>query len=724
MLRARSKENMEERQAHLPMSSPKRNRFRQWLSIQVVKRPRRIILFGIVLFNLLFFLVAGAIISHLAPASLKDHGFWASVYYTITMVLDAGCIANVIEDVGSASVAIIIACLVVVVVGMVTFTGCVVGYVTNMISNFIDTANAGTRKLELSDHTVILNWNNRASEIINDLLYSEHRERIVVLVNGDKEAVEAEIDNRLADTLARENKAVQERCRQLGYGKLRTRLYCRHHRFENRLTVLVRRGDTFSTKQLMDISLDRARTVILLNQDIQSQACRYAGDERRQAREKGNPVTIKTLVLVAEITAAESSADDQKIIVEVDDPWTEQLVAKIIAHKEKLGKCNIIPVSVNQILGQLLSQFSVMPQLNLVYNELFSNRGAEFYAKEIKPGEQIRSREAYLADHFYTVPLTQMKTKSGEHCFFMADLEADVDRVTALPVSDYRVKLNPSYWQPRRNVLILGHNSKLTALMDGFQSYHNEWNPASDGRDILNITVVDDSKSLEKMDYFRAYPYVSHVIEADVYDRETIYAAINAFIDDEDGDTGILILSDDSVDNEDLDASALTYLIYVQDVLSQRRSENGGVDTERIDVVIEILNPKNDDVVRSYNVNNVVISNRYISKMITQIGEKDALFEFYSDILTYDEAGRDSYTSMELYIKRVGDFFAEIPAPCDAAQLIRTVYAESLRLGADNVALVLGYLDAEDHMTLFSGRQTDIKLQLGPEDKLILFSNH
>ena len=50
---------------------------------------------------------------------------------------------------------------------------------------------------------------------------------------------------------------------------------------------------------------------------------------------------------------------------------------------------------------------------------------------------------------------------------------------------------------------------------------------------------------------------------------------------------------------------------------------------------VEIIDPKHHDIVNSYSVNNVVISNRYISKMVAQIGEVDALFDFYEDVLSY-----------------------------------------------------------------------------------------
>lgn len=158
--------------------------------------------------------------------------------------------------------------------------------------------------------------------------------------------------------------------------------------------------------------------------------------------------------------------------------------------------------------------------------------------------------------------------------------------------------------------------------------------------------------------------------------------------------------------------------------------------------MVEILNPKNHDVVSDYSVNNVVISNRYISKMIAQVGENEALFELYSDILTYDfdkeakslvdtgPAITDrGYESKELYIKRVGDFLIDPPKQCSAAELIRCVYKSVTEEkvqpeGFHNTALVLGMVREDGSMTIFTGDQTKQMVSLTPNDKLIIFSNH
>ena len=324
-----------------------KRKIKEWISVYIVKNPSRAILFAIFLLNIVLLVISALLISALSPESLKNDGFFESIFYTISMILDAGCIQFVVQDIGQTSVALIIVCLVTIFVGMITFTGAIIGYVTNYISNFIENSNSGNRAIQVSGHTVILNWNSRASEVINDMLYSNKKEVVIILVPSGADDVKKEIDERISVTMKSENKRISEECKDKGlFERIR---YINRNKLRNRLTIIIREGDTYSTKQLNDISLLQAKSVIILGRDVQNATCKYELSERIEKNEKGNANTIKTLVQVAEITGSEASADDQVIIVEVDDDWTASVVDKIILHKENLGKCNIIPVPVNRI---------------------------------------------------------------------------------------------------------------------------------------------------------------------------------------------------------------------------------------------------------------------------------------------------------------------------------------------------------------------------------------
>lgn len=697
-------------------------KFKEKLSLYVVMNPRGAVLFGIFILNIIVILLSSLLIKILLKDSLGDVGYLQTIYYTICMMLDAGTIENVVKDVGTANLFLVVLCIVTIILGMITFTGAAIGYVTNYISNFIENANSYSRPIHISEHTVILNWNSRASEIINDMLYLGKKETIVVLVNKDADEIKREINERLYLTLNNEKDV------------------------KNRLQIIVREGNTYSSKQLNDISLLKAKTVIILGDDSTNYLCKYDAEEKN--KEKGNANTIKTLVQVAEITSSEESMDNQRIIVEVEDDWTESVVAKIIAHKERLGKCNIVPVPISRVLGQLLSQFCIFPELNETYSELLSNKGASFYNAYVNE-DKIKTpkmEEEYIRDVLYknndVIPLSFMTSKTGRFLYYMANSEKDFVTQESVDTPKLTVKLNPDYWIEQKNVIILGHNSKIRSIMNGFDSFRSEWNRKGKP-DIVSIMIIDDAKSLKKNNYYQEYSYIDKVVEADIYDTELIKSSINEFVDERPEDTSILILSDDLVPDEDVDSYALTNLIYVQDLIFEKMKKDPGFDRDKIDLIVEILNPKNYDVVHNYNISNIVISNRYISKMMTQIGEKIELFEFYEDILTYDEedimAAREiaekadvsdidkkddsdpGYDSKELYAKKVSEFFSEIPPKCRALDLIRAIYEAS---PSNNKAFLLGIARPGGIVEMFEGDQSQKYVELTDRDKLILYMNH
>ncbi len=660
-------------------------KLKEKINIILVTKPRHVVLLMILLLNVILIGGAAVVISLLAPSNIEG-GFWPSIFYTISMILDAGCVQYVVADIGSTSVTLIIVCLITVLIGMVTFSGAVIGYITNYISHFIEDANEGERPLVISDHTVILNWNNRAAEIVHDLLFTEKREVIVVLVNKDKEDTEQKIKDRLSETIKK------------------------HPKLLHKNTVIVKEGETYSTQQLVNISVNKAKSVIILNEETQST--------------NGNPNTIKTLIQVAEMTASTDSVDNQNIIVEVEDEWTQKICEKIISHKERLNKCHIIAVPVNKILGSILSQFSIMPELNLVYGELLSNEGAEFFCQKCeKPEDENDFIEKRFADHAKAIPIAAMESRKGWHEFYVAQSEEDLRKKEYRETKEVKVQLNTDFVMEQKNIVILGHNTKSRQLMEGFFSFRNEWNLQTEKgkKEVLNVIAIDTRESLERMDYYRDCPFVTKCVEAEIYEDKLICDTINEFVNQNQNDTTVLILSDDTADSESIDSGALTYLVYLHDIIVKRLKDNPDFDVESIDVIVEIINPKNYDVVHNYSVNNVVISNRYVSKLLTQIGSKDALYEMYCDMLSYDEENADRFISKEMYTKPVTQFFKELPPTCSGAQLVRSVYKASPQ---DNKSIVIGFVSPGGKMTLFTGDNMGKDFTLQKKDKIIVYSNH
>ncbi len=701
-------------------------KLREWFSIRLAKNPGQIVLLSILFFNVVFFFLSAFIISRMSLSGTEELGFLESAFYTISMILDAGCISYVVEDIGPQNAAIALVCLLIVIIGMVSFTGAVIGYITNYISSFIEASNAGYHRLLMSDHFVILNWNSRALEIVNDLLYSDSVNKVVVLVGSGKDDIERQIDERLLETVKRENNKIELDCKDKPF--LSRKWYCSRHKFKNNLTIVVREGDVFSSKQLFDISLHRASSVVILGEEVNDNACKYAVNEKINNFDNGNSLTIKTLMQVADITSSEFSEDNQRIIVEVTDDWTWNLVQKIIRSKQVDGKCNIVPVRVNQILGELMAQFSLMPELNSIYNELLSNKGATFFTAPCKDSDELSYIKSSLNGNFHVVPLTVQSEKDRNYCYYMALNEKDFSRTADKEPSGIPIRLNKDFWLEKKKIIMLGHNSKCREIMNGFASFLSEWGYKDSDELLLSIVVIDDEKSLEKMNYYKEYPFVIKTVAAEIFEKDLICDSINEFLRLNSEDVSVLILSDDLVSGDETDAGMFANLVYVQDIISDKVEADPDFDVGSIDVIAEINDPKHHDVVSSYSVKNVVISNRYISKMITQIGEKDAIYDFYQDILVYDDDGGDGYDSKEIYVKKAKDFFVELPHECTADKLIRGVFDASYDperpAEKQSISIVLGIVKNDGEILLFSGDQRTVNVKIEEKDKIIVFSNH
>ena len=692
-------------------------KFRRWLSIQVAKHPKRVVLVLIILFNVLFITVSAVVISSLSLQGTEKMNFFHAAYYTVTMILDAGCIESVVKDIGTTGVALTLTCLTVIIIGMITFTGAVIGYLTNILNDFIEKANAGNTRLYLSDHTVILNWNARAPEIVNDLLYSDHKETVVALVKSDGEDIKREIEERLYHTIEKENAVVYKKADTMGF--FARRRFLKNNKLGNNVTFIVIEGNIFSQKQLKDIRVDLAKAVIILSNDPSD----TAGEDDRASNE-GNPQAVKALMQAADIVSAGKAVHNQNIIIEITDPWTYDIVQRIISGKELDGKCNIVMFYVEKFLGQLLGQLSVTPEMTHVYGDLFSNKGAAFYTDPVQTDDEIGYIRDYLSTHTNAIPLALLNHNGESYFCFAADNQKDINKRQELKSPGCSVALNKMSSESKR-VIMIGHNSKVEEIMSCYEAYiscqtcDRQFSP-------LKVTVIDDADSLRRMDHYKRYSFVEEAAELDIYQIDKSLEVIDRLLFNASEETSILILSDDTELDENADSSALMYLVYIQDYIKELLRKNPGYDKQKVKTIVEITDPRHYDIVKGYEMVDAVISNRFTGNIITQIGEKESIYDFYKDLLSYSsyEPGGQNKKPQ---LKKVSSFFRETPPTCTAHDLVRAVFEASV---SSNVAsekyypvLVLGYIKANGETIIFSGDLSEINVSLEAEDKMIVYTD-
>ncbi len=639
----------------------------QWLTILKEKKPGLLIVLGLALFNVLFLALFSLIVS-----LMSGMPYFTALFNCLAMMLDPGCISGVVD--GTEQVVLCIICFIVVIVGLIAFTGSVIGYVSNIISDFIEKANNGKNKLELDNHVIILNWNDRGVEIINEYLLLEEKAVIVVLSNIVRELIEQQVKDAIFATM-------------------------REKGIKNKLSVIIRSGNVFSSQQLIDISIDTAKTVIILEED---------GDNNPYT-EDGNGHTIKTLMQVADIISKKQNDKKQKVVVEVTDDWTEGVINEIISCKNN-DKVRIVAVPVNQLFGNIFTQFAVMPKLNAIYTDLFSNEGVEFFSQNSDYTTETEFVLSHLKSHTHTIPLTIRSLENEIYGIYIGRTDKDVEYTTTIAPTLYPMRLNASYNLKKRNIVILGHNKNLSKILEGLNNFNNEWKKEEDA---ISVLLLDDASTTKKDVDYSQYPFIEEYVKVDIHEKDFISKLISDHLDKE--NTTVLILSAENAEEGEKDLPALANLIYLQSALNKRKD-----NADNIDIVVEIIEPKHHDIVQNYSKSNVVISNRYVSKIIMQIADKEALFDFYKDILTFDTDGQQG---KEIYIKECLTYFESIPESMNARDFIYSLYKATLEdLGVGEVAI--GYVDENDNIVLFSGDLTEQNVTLNSACKLIILSDH
>ncbi|MGD9604966.1 MAG: hypothetical protein AB7V00_02270 [Bacilli bacterium] len=330
--------------------------------------------------------------------------------------------------------------------------------------------------------------------------------------------------------------------------------------------------------------------------------------------------SIKTLMLMNDLKIP----PEQTIIVEVKSKISKEMINNYISQNTKF-KNQIITLIPDEMMGRLIAQSILMPSLSDVYLELFSFKGAEFYTI---PQEEPNT---FLKTHSHAIPLFTI----DDSLYLIAESHHCISIKREEPITSFQqlnIKMHPK--TSKMHIVIFGKNNKLEFILDSIRQYEKE------------------SKANIRITHFDSFQ-ASSIVE-EIKDDDTI-------------DT-ILILSDDKLEKKDFDVDVLLTLLMTQDLAKKYQAK----------IVIELLEPKHYDIAKSYRVTNTIISNEYISKMMTQLSKNRRLNVLYQDLLTYDDDSLANET-YEIYAYVAKEVFQEkfpIVFP-DKFQLIYSVYESS-----------------------------------------------
>jgi len=399
-----------------------------------------------------------------------------------------------------------------------------------------------------------------------------------------------------------------------------------------KLRYFVLQGDPLSSADLEWARASKASSVIVLNPN----RFESAGDNDIEV--------LKTLMLL-------KPSKEQNVVAEICDAKTEELIKSGFATNGDGDSCHVVFINQTAIMGFIIAQTMVFPFLSDIYAELLGFGGADFYTEKY-----AGSLADYLRDRSHSLPLFKKHIDGcdGEYLLIMAEDKKDAakirDKETILPEI---VKLKFAKRQSPiefRDILIVGGNAKSQFIIGSIDSY-----------------MLDSGNHIK-------------VAQRDIVDEATIeeiaakkYSKV------------VLLSTGDAQTAGDSDSAAIANLLRVSRVAKESGTS----------LIIELINPRNDQITSRYGIKYSILTNRYISRIISQTSKNPSFYPFVEDLFTYDDE-TSKEASYEIYIHEASELIAfgkeKTFAFTSPSHLVRSFYEQN----SDDPYIVIGIIDEDE----------------------------
>jgi ion channel POLLUX/CASTOR len=528
--------------------------------------------------SLLLVGVVTALVPVFAPEEAKEHGgllnlLWRSVMRS----MDAGTLGG---DEGSPAYLLL---MLVVTLGGILIVSSLIGVLTAGLENKIAELRKGRSRVVESGHTVILGWSDQVFVVLSELAKANHggkRSVVVILADQDKVGMQDQISAQLDNTG-------------------RTRVICRS-------------GNPLSRVDLELVSLDTARSIMILP----------------QPGEGADIDVIKVLLLLSNRTWR---ADRPHVVAAVQD--TQNLAAARLAAGPDAQL-----VDADDITVRLVAQSHRQSGLSTVCTDLLDFSGNEVYMRAEPAltgrtyGDALGAYELgcpiglHHADGAVSVnPPMETVIAAGDRIIVIAedDLLVRLSATPATVMTDAVVTRSASQPAPDRTLMI-GWNARAPRIIDlldrlvepgsvvDIAALHEPGAALTEPRANLTIgfTLCDPTvrKSLEGLN-LASYPH-------------------------------IIVLSDDTISADHADDRTLVTLLHLRDI----KVTLG----DSFSVVTEMNDDSNRDIAEVTKADDFIVSTRLISLLMTQLAENRHLHGVFSSL--FDPSGS------EINLKPVSDY--------------------------------------------------------------------
>ncbi len=458
-------------------------------------------------------------------------------------------------------------------------TSVLIGIISSAVEDKVNALREGNSIVMEEEHTVIIGFDIYVYDILRELIEANsNKKKACVVILGEQSAEEME------DEIAA------------------------HIRNLRTTRVICRSGRLYEQHSFEMCGLENSKSVIVnIHDDVD---------------------TIKTLLaLSAYLKDNEPSDPDLRIVATIQEGQHEE--AAQIAGGERTRI-----IYVKNVIARIIANTCRQHGLSQVITELFNFSGNEMYFESIAKLAGRTFREACLS---FSNAVAVGLYAGGEVCLNppMDTVIGEDDRIILLEEDDGTYKLHAvkqaaeeaiadagseEIWQPRP-LFIIGSNDKLPTILSEYDPYV----PAG-----TRVVIIDDDLDENRL------PECANL---DI--RQFRYALTRDFLSDiMESDVNILLLNDDSEDEERADAQTLLWLIQLRDIANR--------NDRHLSITTELHSVENQKLASPARVDDFVVSSNFANLLMAQIAENPEISPIIEELL--DDAGS------EFYMKPAGQY--------------------------------------------------------------------
>jgi len=476
-----------------------------------------------------------------------------------------------------------------VTLGGLFVVSALIGVIATGLDTRIEELRKGRSVVLEEDHTLILGWSDTVFTVLAELdIANESRRRPSAVVLAEHDKVEM-------DDLIRQ--------------KVRPR----------RTRVVTRSGSPIDLDDLALVRPEKARAIIVLSPE---------DDPEPDAQ------VIKTVLA---LTKGKGHAQrEYKIVAEIHDP----------AHLRAAGLVSgeqAVLIDKQETIAKLVVHSARQSGASVAFIELLDFKGDEIYLREDPELTGRSFAEAILAYEECTVvglidsagkvvlnPDSERTIEAGERLVAIAADDTHLGAAGPRLGEVEEEAIASAAERPRRpeRILVLGWNDGAPRIISEFDEF------LIPGSELL---LVSEEPSARECVERRCAEVSNATIECRAgssTDRETLEGLDVGEFDH------VIVLSDEALDAQRADARTLVTLLHLRDIADQSGAE--------FTIVSEMVDERNRQLAEVTRVDDVIVSDKIISLMLTQISETSELEQVFDELFASEGS--------EIYLRPAADY--------------------------------------------------------------------